>query len=90
MVIFSVYLPPENTNWGRSSDEFFNNLISEIFIHCNNDCLMINGDINARVGKDNDYIVNIDKIKDRIPIDSYKNGHGVELINFLRDCKFCR
>ena len=51
IALIGVYLPPDNSTYGRDSSAFFSHLISLVYSTVNSDVTAICGDINARVGK---------------------------------------
>ena len=72
-VIFSCYLPPENSPWGRDASAFFCRLLSLIYQFSEVDAIYIGGDVNARIGNLEDFIPTIDSIPLRVAIDDYVN-----------------
>lgn len=89
ILLYNVYIPPESSTWGRDISTLFNNLISEVFVNIETECIVMCGDFNARTGGEMDYIQNIELITECECLDEHKNGHGEELICFLRDVEFC-
>lgn len=85
--IIGFYLPPESSIHGRDSANFFSRLTSLIYLCCNDDLTLICGDFNARISDKQDFIPDVDDIKDRKPIDQVGNKHGDNLIEFLKDTK---
>ncbi len=61
-IIFSCYLPPSNSEFGRDGSSFFTHLLTELYRHCEADNIVLCGDFNARIGEFKDYIVDIDGI----------------------------
>ena len=51
------------------------------------DIVYINGDWNARIGNNPDYIEGIDEISKRHNLDSTTNKHGNALLDFLKESK---
>ena len=47
-VVFTCYLPPENSPW-ENSTEFFGHLISQVYMSSYADLVFLCGDYNARV-----------------------------------------
>ena len=88
-VIFSCYLPPENSPWGRDASAFFCRLLSLVYQFSEVDAIYIGGDINARIGNLEDFIPTIDSIPQRAAIDDFVNKHGETFLEFLRDSKMC-
>ena len=87
--VFSCYLSPENSPWGREANSFFGHLLAQLYLQSHSDLLFIGGDFNARIGHEQDCIVNVDDVPTRTAIDKVKKGHGDEFIDFLKDGKVC-
>ena len=49
-VVISGYLPPENSVWGRDSQEFFSHALSLVYIYNECDAVFLCGDLNSRIG----------------------------------------
>ena len=79
----SCYLPPDGSPYANTS-VFFNHLLSILYLHSSCDCVIICGDINARIGSDADYTEGIDNVKTCV-IDNMKNNYSENLIEFLKD-----
>ena len=60
LVLNPCYLPPENSSWGMESDAYFNYLLSTLYSIEDMDLFIGGGDINARIGHNNDFIVDVD------------------------------
>ena len=88
-VVFVCYLPPEASPWGRDPEAFFNHLLQQVYNYSNVDNMLICGDLNARIGNLKDYIDNVDTIPPRCVLDLVQNNHGMSLIEFLNESKFC-
>ena len=87
-VLFSCYLPPENSPWGRDSSSFFGTLLSELYILDEVDTVIFCGDVNARIGALSDTICGVDdSIPIRQVIDTYVNQHGHFFIEFLIEAR---
>ena len=84
IVIFSCYLPPDNSPWAEPY-LFFEHLLYQLYLHKQEDALC---DFNARLGNKID-ISNFDKIPKRKPIDFNKNAYCYTLLEFLKDGKCC-
>ena len=76
----------DNLPWGRNADDFFNHMLS-IISKDYSDIVYINGDWNARIGNNPDYIEGIDEISKRHNLDSTTNKHGNALLDFLKESK---
>ena len=89
IIVFSCYLPPENSARGRDAQAFFSHLLTMVYTHCYCDKMFLVGDFNARIGKLADIIFDCDNIPRRISIDDSCNKHGHDFIDFLVEAKFC-
>ena len=89
IVIFSVYLPPENSPWGRNATDFFSHLLGQIYLLSDNDAIFVCGDLNSRLGGLSDVINDIDGIPPRSCLDKTFNQHGHTFVDFLLDAKMC-
>ena len=88
-IVFSCYLPPEDSPWGRDSTSFYGHLLSLIYFHNYVDCYFVCGDINGRTGSLNDYINGVDELPPRVCIDAVKNPHGESFVDFLLESEMC-
>ncbi len=86
LVIVTTYLPPEFSKWGRDAISFFNHILTEMYNIGDCDFLIMAGDLNARVGKKDDFIKDVDMVKKRQILDENVNNHGSCLIDFLLFC----
>ena len=88
-VVFTCYIPPEKSTWGRDASAVYSQLLSQIYLCSEADAIYLCGDLNGRVGGLYDYVKEIDEIPLRAPLDVVINKHGESLIEFLKDSKFC-
>lgn len=88
-IVFSCYLPPENSTRGRDAHSLFAHLLTQVYAHCECDDMFIGADFNARIGSMSDNILDCDTIPSREILDNTKNQHGQDLIDFLNDAKCC-
>jgi hypothetical protein len=88
-VIFSCYLPPENSTRSRDSQGFFSHFLAHMYLHSDADCMLGSGDFNARIEALSDIIGDIDKTSQRVNLDQSMNGHGHDFIEFLNEAKLC-
>ena len=88
-LVFSCYLPPENSTRGRDAQTFYSHLLTLVYLHCYCDKMFILGDFNARIGNLSDVIFDCDDIPRRVNIDTSVNKHGHDFIEFLLESKFC-
>jgi len=89
MNITVCYLPPEGSQYGRDVQGFFDHLLQIMYRVCDSDFIIVGGDFNGRIGTEDDYIVNIDAVGPRNPIDKERNKHGAALLEFLKESKLC-
>ena len=92
VVIFSCYLPPDNSPYALNVNDFFAHLTSQSYLHCNVDILLICGDFNARVGNLKDTISCDEFVPERKVIDmchSNQYGHAEVFVDFLIENKLC-
>ena len=64
-------------------------MVSKMYECCEDDIILIMGDLNGRIGEKNDYILGVDDIPPRTSIDTGLNDHGRALLNFLIQSKMC-
>ena len=88
-VIFTCYLPPETSPWGRDASVFFGHLLSYMYTYADVDATYVCGDVNGRIGNWEDYVKEIDDVPLRVVLDEGVNKHGESLIEFLKDSKMC-
>ena len=88
-VVFSCYLPPERSNWGRDAQGYFAHILAQVYLFSDSDAIFISGDRNAGIGSLSDTSGDFDLIPDRLGIEKTTNQHGHDLCEFLIDSKFC-
>ena len=89
-IVFSCYLPPEESPWGRDSTAYFGHLLSQVYFHNYVDCVFICTDTNGRTGGLGDYVSAVDHdIPTRVLIDNEKNKHGESFVDFMLESKMC-
>ncbi len=87
-MVYSIYLPPENSPVYNDAPDFFNKVLLEVYKNIELDAIYFVGDINARVGGLKDY-TELDSIAPRVPLDDTINNHGKAFCEFLTDSKCC-
>ena len=88
LIIYNVYLPPENSQYGRNNERVLDLLTFEIYGQTDADLVTVCGDFNARIGEKDDCL-HCDNIRRRVPVDRTCNKQGDRLITFLNDTKCC-
>ena len=87
--MFSCYLPPERSNWGRDAQGFFVHILAQIHLFSDSDAIFVSRELIARIGSLSDTCRNFDFIADKEDLDKTSNQHGHDLCEFLIDSKFC-
>ena len=77
------YLSPEGSSRMVDPIEYFDHLLSQIYIYQEDGPFIILGDFNARCGNDVDFIEGVDEIVHRDIIDFTKNKYGDYFLDFL-------
>ena len=89
LIVVSCYLPPEHSTRGRDAQSFLAHLLMQIYNNCDSDSIFVCGDFNARIGNLRDTISECDTIPDRRVLDTFKNQHGQDFVDFLSDAILC-
>ena len=79
-VVFSCYLPPENSPWGRDAETFFSHILAQIYLHCDMDAIFLLGDFNSRIGHLNDFNFEFDNVCERTTIDG--KSPDIDLLHY--------
>lgn len=88
-IVYSLYLPPENSPWGRDATAFFSHLLTQVYLHCETDALILCGDLNSRIGSIQENNDCFDNIPHRTLVDKACNQHGKSFLEFLNDSRCC-
>ncbi|XP_060587764.1 uncharacterized protein LOC132743245 [Ruditapes philippinarum] len=89
VLLFSCYLPTENSTRGRDSQGFFSHLLAQIYVNSESDTIIVAADFNSRIGSLSDILSELDCIPQRTVLDKTINQHGHAFIEFLNDARFC-
>ncbi|CAG2195601.1 unnamed protein product [Mytilus edulis] len=84
-----VYLPPENSTRAVNAQEFFDNIIGDIYTIPNENMFYLCGDWNSRCGDMLDYIPGVDSLPERNVVDFKCNTYGSIFCDFLSDISCC-
>jgi len=87
--LFSCYLSPDSSPWGRDATGYFAHLLSQMYLLDDIDSIIVCGDFNSRIGNLIDHIKDTDSLPDRTVIDTIVNQHGKALIDFLKESRLC-
>ncbi len=85
-MVYSVYLPPENSTVYNNAPDFYNKLMLEVYRNIELDAIYLVGDINSRLGSLKDH-TDLDSITTRVPLDDTYNNHGKAFREFLIDAR---
>ena len=89
-IIVAMYLPPEQTSWGRNASEFYAHILKIVYEHSQCDDILLAGDVNSKIGELTDFVPEVDSnITARKILDKTTNRHGKEFIEFLIEAKLC-
>ena len=89
-VVIAMYLPPEQTSWGRNASDFYSHAMKIVYENSECDDFLLAGDLNSKIGDMSDFVTEVDNhIKSRKVLDKTVNRHGKELIEFLIESKLC-
>ena len=87
-IVYSIYLPPENSTVYNNAPEFFNRLLLDLYKRVDADAIYFAGDLNAKLGELKDYS-DIDKVSPRKVLYKTVNNHRKALREFLLESKCC-
>lgn len=83
---FSVcYLQPERSSRGNISQEFYEHLLSQLYLYNTGNPIFICCDFNGRIGDSQDFNDSLDNLPKRQYVDEQKNMFGEHLLDFLSD-----
>ena len=82
-------LPPDGSSRHIDPNEFFSNLLSQIYLYQDSGPYILCGDFNARCGDQQDFIEGVDEVQHREIIDYRKNGYGDLLVDFFDKLQLC-
>ena len=89
-LVIALYLPPEQSTWGRDANSFFAHVLQLIYEYSYCDTIILAGDTNSRIGSIQDFIPEVDDgVSSRTILDKTKNKHGQEMLNFLVESAMC-
>ena len=89
VIVCTCYCPPPSSSRGNISQEFYDRLLTDVYMYYDRLCpCIITGDFNARIGDLKDFDSSLDVVKNRTCIDTIKRNHE-SFLNFLNDSQFC-
>ena len=88
-LLVAMYLPPEQSSWGRDASGFYSHLLGLVYEYESCDNVILAGDLNSKLGSAQDFIPEIDNVNARTILDVTSNRHGKELLDFLIESKMC-
>jgi len=86
-LVCGIYLPPERSSRGDTSQQFYDALLTQFYHHWQNEITLICGDFNGRIGRKTDS--NDSALPNRSPLDLETNKFGDHLLDFLQDTNLC-
>lgn len=87
--VCDCYLPPINSSRQVDGQQFFDNLLSQIYEFQNHAKIYICGDFNSRCGDLKDFIEGVDMLPCRDVLDFKVNKYGHLMIDFLLSSNMC-
>ncbi|VDI18044.1 Hypothetical predicted protein [Mytilus galloprovincialis] len=88
-LLLSCELPFENSVWGRDSQGFFAQILSNILkVQYSYDAIFVCGDFNSRIGNLSDF-TEFDDAPTHFSLDGSTNQHGKAFLEFLNESKMC-
>ena len=89
-LVIAMYLPPEQSTWGRDASSFYAHLLKLVYENTYCDSIILAGDTNSKIGTVQDFIPEVDDgICNRKILDKSKNKHGQEMLDFLSEAAMC-
>ena len=88
LLLCVCYLPPEGSSRGNIAQEFYDTLLSQIYMYYDDSPMLLCGDYNARIGSKIDWN-NHELVTSRTPLDTTCNRFGDIFLEFLRDSNTC-
>ena len=88
-MVVGLYLSTEQSTWGRDSTCFYSHLLSLMYNFNDCDNIVLAGDLNSKIGNMEDFIPEVDNLHVHKLLDTAKNKHGYELLNFLVETNTC-
>ena len=83
------YLPPEGSTRNVNVQEFYDNLLSQVYMYQNGGNFYICGDFNSRCGDMDDFVEGVDEVPPREVTDHRQNGYGQFMCEFLWSASCC-
>ncbi|CAG2202982.1 unnamed protein product [Mytilus edulis] len=83
------YLQPERSSRGNIAQEYYDVLLSQIYLYSGCSNLFVCGDFNGRIGNLQDFDDKIDFIPEKSSIDDVRNAFGNYFLDFIKDAKLC-
>ena len=88
ILIYCVYLPPENSKYSQNNESILNHLTIDIYRNQEVDIILVCGDLNARIGNKNDCAY-FDSIPVRKILEEGVNQQGQKLLSFIHETHTC-
>ena len=88
IMLYCVYLPPENSKYARENELALNHLTIDIYSHCRAENVIVCGDFNAGIGGKSDCQL-FDQVQPRSVFDQMMNSQGGRFLSFINDICGC-
>ena len=86
--VCACYLTPESSCRGNVAKEFFDNLLTQVYLYSDGSPIVIAGNFNARLETSSDYNEILEQVPARAVIDTDDNQQGENLREYLKDIVF--
>ena len=88
LLLCVCYLPPEGSSTGNHAQEFYDALLSQLYMYYDGNPVIICGDFNGRIGDKQDCPDDA-SIRPRVPVDKISKAYGDIFLDFLNDSNTC-
>ncbi len=83
------YLPPEGSTRNIDVNDFYETLLSQIYMYQNEEVFLVCGDFNSRNSDTPNFIEGVDDVPERETVDFTQNIYGDRMIDFLLSSNCC-
>ena len=87
--VCACYLTPESSCRGNVAQEFFDTLLTQVYLYSDGSPIVIAGDFNAQLGTSSDYNEILDQVPAPAVLDTDRNQQGENLRKYLKDSLQC-
>ena len=83
------YLPPERSSRAVNAQDYYDELLKQVYQYQDGELFFLCGDFNSRIGAKLDFVEGVDDVSQRAFLDLKCNAHGDCLIEFLLSTNCC-